>query len=141
MPDITLHNLDDATYTAIRNAAEAEDLSLNQVIKRVIRKAAQDKTFGLPVACEPVAVYGQEPNLHLAIDPDLLAKAQSKAAERGTSLLRLVFDSLAAFVEGSVEPPRRVLGTWKGLVHMAPDFNELPADIAEAFGMENGGEE
>ena len=140
MPDITLHNLDDATYSAIRNAAEAEDLSLNQVIKRVIRKAVQDKAFGMPVACEPAAVYDQTPNLHLAIDPDLLAKAQSKAAERGTSLLRLVFDSLAAFVDDSVEPPRRVLGTWRGLVHIAPDFDELPTDIAEAFGIVNGGE-
>ena len=27
-----------------------------------------------------------------------------------------------------------VRGVWRGKVHMAPDFDELPADIADAFG-------
>jgi prevent-host-death family protein len=27
-----------------------------------------------------------------------------------------------------------VRGIWRGQVHMAPDFDELPDDIAEAFG-------
>ena len=43
MPDITLHDLDEATWAAIRRAAEDEDLSLNQVIKRALRNAARTK--------------------------------------------------------------------------------------------------
>jgi len=30
---------------------------------------------------------------------------------------------------------RRKPGAWKGKVWIAPDFDELPPDIAEAFGM------
>lgn len=30
----------------------------------------------------------------------------------------------------------RVGGQWKGRVHMAEDFDNLPADIASAFGIE-----
>jgi prevent-host-death family protein len=36
-----------------------------------------------------------------------------------------------------VEDPRSlasVRGSWRGRVHMADDFDELPEDIAEAFG-------
>jgi prevent-host-death family protein len=36
-----------------------------------------------------------------------------------------------------VEEPRSlasVRGVWRGRVHMADDFDELPEDIAEAFG-------
>jgi prevent-host-death family protein len=36
-----------------------------------------------------------------------------------------------------VEEPRSlssVRGAWRGRMHMAPDFDELPEDIAEAFG-------
>lgn len=36
-----------------------------------------------------------------------------------------------------VEEPRSlasVRGAWRGRVHMADDFDELPKDIAEAFG-------
>ena len=36
-----------------------------------------------------------------------------------------------------VEEPRSlasVRGAWRGRVHMADDFDELPEDIAEAFG-------
>jgi prevent-host-death family protein len=36
-----------------------------------------------------------------------------------------------------VEEPRSlasVRGVWRGRVHMAADFDELPEDIAEAFG-------
>ena len=60
MPDITLHDLDEATYAAIRRAAE-----------------------------------------------------------------------------GAKPAPRR-LGDWKGLVRIAPDFDEWPDDLAEAFGMGGG---
>ena len=60
MPDITLHDLDDATYAAVRRAADAE------------------------------------------------------------------------------EPAPRKLGDWKGLVRIAPDFDEWPDDLAEAFGMRGG---
>lgn len=33
--------------------------------------------------------------------------------------------------------PRRPGGSWKGKVWMADDFDELPEDIAEAFGVES----
>jgi prevent-host-death family protein len=36
-----------------------------------------------------------------------------------------------------VEEPRSLLsvrGAWRGRVHLADDFDELPEDIAEAFG-------
>ncbi len=38
---------------------------------------------------------------------------------------------------GSVPPEAkpRIGGLWKGRVRIADDFDELPADIAEAFGM------
>lgn len=32
-------------------------------------------------------------------------------------------------------PPRRIGGVWKGQVHLSEDFDELPPDLAEAFGM------
>ena len=58
MPDITLHDLDEATYAAIRRAAEDEDLSLNQVIKRALRNAAREDSFGRGLAArEPAGVY------------------------------------------------------------------------------------
>ncbi len=34
-------------------------------------------------------------------------------------------------------PPRRILGVWKGKVKIADDFDEIPAEIAEAFGINN----
>ncbi len=34
-------------------------------------------------------------------------------------------------------PQPRKGGQWKGRVRIAPDFDELPPDIAEAFGMTN----
>jgi prevent-host-death family protein len=46
----------------------------------------------------------------------------------GTPVVRLV---------PIVEEPRSlasVRGVWRGRVHMADDFDELPEDIAEAFG-------
>ena len=138
MPDITLHDIEESTYSAIRAVAETEDLSLNQVIKRALRKAAREKTLGEPIVHDPAAVYGGAPNLALSIDPDLLQRARLLAEARGTTLLGLVSDSLVAFVESQSRPSKRTLGTWKGLVRIAPDFNDLPQDIAEAFGMEGG---
>lgn len=32
-------------------------------------------------------------------------------------------------------PQKRVGGQWKGRVFIAPDFDELPPDLTEAFGM------
>ena len=36
---------------------------------------------------------------------------------------------------GCMKPAPRKLGDWKGLVRVAPDFDEWPDDLAEAFGM------
>jgi hypothetical protein len=37
-------------------------------------------------------------------------------------------------VAGALEPQRRQGGIWRGRVWLADDFDELPADVAEAFG-------
>ena len=139
MPDITLHDLDEATYAAVRRAADAEDLSLNQVIKRALRRAARDDSLQAGVARETVpAFWGDPPNLALTVDPDLLERVRTIARGRGTSVVRLVREFLEGLsAEGSKPAPRK-LGDWKGLVRMAPDFDEWPDDLAEAFGMRGG---
>ncbi len=38
---------------------------------------------------------------------------------------------------GSTPPQRRQGGLWKGRVVIAPDFDLLPDDIQEAFGMQD----
>ena len=55
------------------------------------------------------------------------------AVDRGTSVLELVRGFFTALVAGGGGAPRR-LGDWKGRVRIAPDFDELPTDIAAAFG-------
>ncbi|MCA9427799.1 MAG: type II toxin-antitoxin system Phd/YefM family antitoxin [Candidatus Omnitrophica bacterium] len=42
---------------------------------------------------------------------------------------------VAKLVPYTSEPGPRKLGLWKGKVRIADDFDELPTDIAEAFGM------
>jgi hypothetical protein len=37
----------------------------------------------------------------------------------------------------SATPGRRQGGWWRGQVHIAPDFDELPPDIAQALGMDD----
>lgn len=143
MPDITLHDLDEMTYASIRRAAEAEDLSLNQVIKRALRNAARDDSLGAVSGVrEPGAVYdayvGETPNFSLAVDSGVLAGARAAAQARGTSLVRLVRDYLAGLSMSGAKPEPRKLGDWKGLVRIAPDFDEWPEDLAEAFGMHGG---
>lgn len=137
MPDITLHDLDEKTYAAIRRAAEAEDLSLNQVIKRALRNAARGDSLRGDVVREPAPAvpWGDPPNLSLSIDPDLLDRVRAVALERGTTVLALVRGFFAGLVNGGAKPAPRKLGDWKGLVRIAPDFDEWPDDLAEAFGM------
>jgi len=48
--------------------------------------------------------------------------------EGATVRIEVVSDATAA-------PSRRVGGLWKGRVRIAEDFDDLPPDIAEAFGM------
>ena len=91
MPDITLHNINEKTWSAIRDAAESEDLSLNQVIKRALRAAARGDALRAGVVREgPSVAYGDPPNLSLSIDPELLARVRALAVDRGTSVLELV---------------------------------------------------
>ena len=49
-------------------------------------------------------------------------------AKAGTPVVRLVP------IQPDVSP--RVGGQWKGRVKIADDFDDLPLDLAEAFGME-----
>ena len=139
MPDITLHDIDEKTWSAIRDAAESEDLSLNQVIKRALRAAVRDDALRASVVREgPSVAYGDPPNLSLSIDPDLLARVRALAVDRGTSVLDLVRGFFASLVDGGAKAPPRRLGDWKGRVRIAPDFDELPPDVAAAFGMDGG---
>ena len=43
---------------------------------------------------------------------------------------------VAKLVPYTKEESPRTLGIWKGEVHIAEDFDELPEDIAQAFGMD-----
>lgn len=56
-----------------------------------------------------------------------LAGEEVIIARAGTPVVRLVP------YEGA--EPDREGGQWRGRVHIAEDFDELPEDIAEAFGM------
>lgn len=57
----------------------------------------------------------------------------------------VVFDEATPWAEGAVvrielectesNRPPRVGGMWRGQVHIAADFDELPEDIAAAFGI------
>lgn len=106
MPDITLHDIDEKTWSAIRDAAESEDLSLNQVIKRALRAAARDDALRASVVREgPSVAYGDPPNLLLSIDPDLLARVRTLAVDRGTSVLDLVRSYFASLVDGGAKAP------------------------------------
>ena len=139
MPDITLHDLDETTWAAIRRAAEEEDLSLNHVIKRALRNAAREDSLGSASARESAAVYdafaGESPNLSLVVDPGVLERACAAAVARGASVVGLVREFLAGLAADAGKPEPRKLGDWKGLVRIAPDFDEWPDDLAEAFGM------
>jgi antitoxin (DNA-binding transcriptional repressor) of toxin-antitoxin stability system len=46
---------------------------------------------------------------------------------RGKPAVRLVPERVGGFAS--------LIGVWKGRVHIAEDFDELPDDIAERFGM------
>ena len=43
---------------------------------------------------------------------------------------------LVSYSEPMTKKPGLVFGVWKGKVKIADDFDELPPEIAEAFGME-----
>ncbi len=53
---------------------------------------------------------------------------EDAAYARALELLRQVDRSTA-------RPEKRQGGQWKGQVTIAPDFNDLPDDLAESFGM------
>jgi prevent-host-death family protein len=40
---------------------------------------------------------------------------------------------MAKLVQFKKPPPKRKFGAWKGKVWLAPDFDELPPEIYEAF--------
>lgn len=140
MPDITLHDLDEKTYASIRRAAEDEDLSLNQVIKRALRNAAREDAFRGDVVRESFpAVWGDAPATSLALDPELLDRARAVARSRGTSVAALVTDFLKGLAASAGASRPRTLGVWEGRMRIAEDFDTLPDDIAAAFGMLDGG--
>lgn len=51
------------------------------------------------------------------------------------SVVRVDVMNPATPQQSQAERPRRTGGQWKGQVRIAPDFDVLPADLAEAFGM------
>ncbi len=72
-----------------------------------------------------MVVHGQVRNGVIVLD-------DSMALPEGATVRVEVVKSFSE--EGAQTPHRRVGGIWKGQVVIAPDFDELPDDIAEAFG-------
>jgi len=53
----------------------------------------------------------------------------------GTAVRVEVVEPLTTTTTNPQGQPKRVGGLWKGQIWMAPDFDEWPDDIQEAFGM------
>jgi prevent-host-death family protein len=64
-----------------------------------------------------------------------LSKLVKEAAAGEEIVIAKAGDPVAKLVAYEKPRGRRKPGGWEGRVWMAPDFDELPADIAEAFGM------
>lgn len=80
------------------------------------------------------------------VDPPLITPEEYKQAAReagfeepGLYLKHLLKKSTDSRPIESLPPRKpgqpRVGGIWKGRVHIADDFDELPPDLQEAFGM------
>ena len=76
---------------------------------------------------EQVNVYEAKTQLSRLIDR-AIAGEDVVIARAGTPLVRLV--------PVATRPERRSPGSARGQIHMAPDFDELPADVLAAFGGE-----
>jgi len=64
-----------------------------------------------------------------------LSKLVQEAAAGEEIVIAKAGDPVAKLVAYERPVKRRKPGAWKGKVWIAPDFDELPPDIAEAFGM------
>jgi len=65
---------------------------------------------------------------------------QAIASGKFTSQEQVVGEALRLLQQQQAEPPpakKRVGGQFKGQIFIADDFDELPDDIAEAFGMKD----
>ncbi len=65
-----------------------------------------------------------------------LSKLIQRVAEGEEIVIGKAGKPVAKLVPYTKEEGPRMLGVWKGKVRIAEDFDELPEDIAEAFGME-----
>lgn len=71
------------------------------------------------------------------------AKAQLSAllarVERGEEvIIGRAGKPIAVLVPYRTHPARRTPGALRGRISIAPDFDELPSDLAEAFGVRDG---
>jgi prevent-host-death family protein len=64
-----------------------------------------------------------------------LSRLVEKAAAGEEIIIAKAGKPMAKLVGYKPSPKRRKPGGWKGKVWIADDFDELPPDIAEAFGM------
>jgi prevent-host-death family protein len=64
-----------------------------------------------------------------------LSRLVKEAAAGEEIVIAKAGDPVARLVAYEKPRGRRKPGGWDGRVWMAPDFDELPPDIAEAFGM------
>ena len=74
---------------------------------------------------EIVNVYEAKTHLSRLLDR-VLAGEEITIGRSGTPVARLVPITPA-------EPTRRVLGAWRGRVHIADDFDDLPETVVIAF--------
>jgi prevent-host-death family protein len=64
-----------------------------------------------------------------------LSKLVQRAAAGEEIVIAKAGDPVAKLVSYKRPLKPRKAGAWKGKVWIAPDFDELPPDIAESFGM------
>ncbi len=64
-----------------------------------------------------------------------LSKLVQEAASGEEIVIAKAGHPMAKLVAYERRAKRRKPGAWKGKVWIAPDFDELPPDIAEAFGV------
>ena len=62
-----------------------------------------------------------------------LSRLVDRAAAGEEIVIGKAGNPMAKLVPFKKAPPKRKIGAWKGKVWLAPDFDELPPEIYEAF--------
>lgn len=78
-----------------------------------------------------INIHESDPSLSQLLKRVMAGEEVIIKSDEGKAIAKLV-----ACEEASTKKPPIVFGVWEGKVKIADDFDELPADIAEALGME-----